>query len=217
MKWWIIGGLEEKKGLIIKLDFQKAYDCLNWNYVLQMMRGFGFGDKWVEWIKECISTAKLSVLVNGAPTKEFSMQKGLRQGDPLSPFLFIIAAEGLNLLLRSAKEKGLILGVDLGSTDLVLSYLQFVDDTILFCNANREEVSESLQMIIFTSHRFLGDIANLLNCKSQEFPMTYLGLPLGANPRLKATWKPIIDKFKWKLAAWKRRFLSFGGRLTLIK
>ena len=62
-----------KKGLLLKLDFQKAYDCLNWNFLLSMLRLFGFDEKWISWMKTCISSAQMSVLVNGSPTKEFGV------------------------------------------------------------------------------------------------------------------------------------------------
>lgn len=69
-----------KQGLILKLDFEKAYDSVNWNYLFTMLRKFGCGRRWISWIKACITTASLSVLINGSPTTEFSMEKGLRQG-----------------------------------------------------------------------------------------------------------------------------------------
>ncbi|XP_028080046.1 uncharacterized protein LOC114281693 [Camellia sinensis] len=227
----------KKKGLILKLDFEKAYDSVNWEFLYSMMKNFGFGEKWVGWIKTCISTARISVLVNGSPTSEFSPMKGLRQGDPLSPFLFNIVAEGLNILLERAKEVGLIRGVSAGPTELKITHLQFADDTIIFCEAEWEEVVAVKRIlrcfevmsglkINFHKSKVCGvgvqdDIvqvfAKKLNCLSQKLPMSYLGLPLGTNPRRKAAWKPVIDKFKSKLASWKRRYLSFAGRLTLIK
>ncbi|XP_028105602.1 uncharacterized protein LOC114304658 [Camellia sinensis] len=109
--------------MIIKLDFQKAYDSLNWDFLLSMLVNFGFGGKWVEWIKVCITSARLSVLVNGSPTEEFSPQRGLRQGNSLFPFLFIIAAECLSILLNRALDLGMIKGVKIGSDGLVLTHL----------------------------------------------------------------------------------------------
>ncbi|CAL5415136.1 unnamed protein product [Camellia sinensis] len=232
--WW---KRSKKKGLILKLDFEKAYDSVNWEFLYSMMKNFGFGEKWVGWMKTCISTARISVLVNGSPTSEFSPMKGLRQGDPLSPLLFNIVAEGLNILLERAKEVGLIRGVSVGSSELIITHLQFADDTIIFCEAEWEEVVAVKRIlrcfelmsglkINFHKSKVCGvgvqeDIvqvfANKLNCLSQKLPMSYLGLPLGANPRRKASWKPVLDKFKRKLAAWKRRYLSFAGRVTLIK
>ncbi|XP_028058827.1 uncharacterized protein LOC114262653 [Camellia sinensis] len=88
----------------------------------------------------CISTAMMSILVNGAPTEEFQPQKRLRQEDPLSPFLFIITTEGLNLLLERAIEKGLSKGSSVGPEQLGISHLQFADDTIIFCEGENEEV-----------------------------------------------------------------------------
>ena len=86
-------------GIILKLDFEKAYDCVNWKCLDFMMRSMGFGYKWREWIMECISTVGISVLVNGSTTKQFRMERGLRQGDPLSPLLFLMVVEMLHQML----------------------------------------------------------------------------------------------------------------------
>ena len=104
------GKRRKRRGLAIKLDFEKAYGNLNRNFLIKMLNSFEFPEKWVRWISECISSVLSSVLVNGSPTKEFKMQRGLRQGDPLSPFPFILAGEGFNILFRIAKEKGFCKG-----------------------------------------------------------------------------------------------------------
>ncbi|XP_028064073.1 uncharacterized protein LOC114267248 [Camellia sinensis] len=163
--------------------------------------------------------------------------KVLRQGDPLSHFLFNTVAEGLNILMEKAKEEGLLRGVKVGPNELILSHLQFVDDTTILCEADWEEIvavkrilrcfelMSSLKINFYKSIVYgVGVRDNLvkvfvtkLNCLSQKLPMNYLGLPLGANLRRMSTWKPMVDKFKSKLASWKKRYLSFVGRLTLIK
>ncbi|XP_028125789.1 uncharacterized protein LOC114322644 [Camellia sinensis] len=129
-----------KKGLILKLDFEKAYDTMNWEFLFSMMKNFGFGGIWVEWIRVCITSVRLSVLVNGAPTEEFSPQRGLRQGDSPSPFSFNIATEGLSILLSRALDLGLIKWVKIGSGGLDLTHLQFTDDSLILCEANVREV-----------------------------------------------------------------------------
>ncbi|XP_028084604.1 uncharacterized protein LOC114285700 [Camellia sinensis] len=134
----------KKRGIILKLDFEKAYDSLNWEFLWPMMNNLGFGEKWLVWMRNCISSVRVSVLVNGSPTEEFQPQKGLRQGDPLSPFLFIIAAEALNLLLARAVEKGLFRGASVGSNDLRISHLQFADDTIVFCEGENKALWKSV-------------------------------------------------------------------------
>ncbi|GAB2298359.1 hypothetical protein Dimus_038529 [Dionaea muscipula] len=227
----------KRSGVIVKLDFAKAYDSVNWNYLLNMMRLMGFGDKWIRWIEACVTSANFSVLINGSPTKLVHMEKGICQGDPLSPFLFIIAAEGLNWLFKRARELGLINGILLGSGDLRLTHLQFADDTILFCADDMIEI-QNVKMILKCFELMSGlrvnfhksvvcglgvskektsALADVFNCQVQPLPFKYLGIPLGANPRLVKTWKPVIDRCRKRLASWKRRYLSMAGRLVLIK
>jgi len=86
---------------------------------------------WRKWIKECIGTASASVLVNGSPTEEFPMERGLRQGDPLSPFHFLLAAEGLNVLMKVVVDSNLFTGYNIGTQEsIAISHLQFADDTL---------------------------------------------------------------------------------------
>ncbi|XP_071699063.1 uncharacterized protein [Rutidosis leptorrhynchoides] len=96
----------KKKGFILKADFEKAFDSLNWNFLMDVMKSMGFGKRWRDWILACLKSESISILVNGSPTPEFRLERGVRQGDPLSPFLFILAAEGLNILTKAAIDKG---------------------------------------------------------------------------------------------------------------
>ncbi|XP_057506509.1 uncharacterized protein LOC130789694 [Actinidia eriantha] len=166
-----------KKGIIIKLDFEKAFDTVNWNYMLRMMDLMGFPQRWRDWIKECLSSARVSVIVNGSPCNEFQMHKRVRWvSDLLLAVCFFEQVSGLKINYHKSV---------MCSVGLVAAEVQ--------------------------------SLANVLNCQVQNLPIKYLGLPLGANSRLKETWKPVIDKVRSRLSLWKRRNLSFGGRIVLIK
>ena len=109
--------------IILKLDFEKAYDCVNWKFLDYVMGSIGFGYKWRKWIMECISTAGISVLVNGSTTKQFRMKRGLRQRDPFSPYLFLMVVETLHLMLRQAERLNLIKGISCFSFEISISQL----------------------------------------------------------------------------------------------
>ena len=96
--------------MIRKLDIEKVFDSLNWQFLLKVILHMGFSPKWVRWIRWCISTARFSVLINGVPTVFFPSSRGLRQGYPLSPYLFIMGMEVLSIMLRRAAAGGFISG-----------------------------------------------------------------------------------------------------------
>ncbi|GKV05043.1 hypothetical protein SLEP1_g17092 [Rubroshorea leprosula] len=131
---------KKRKSFLFKIDFEKAYDKVCWKFLECMMQKLGFCDTWRRWIMECLRTSQVSVLVNGSPTRQFNISQGLRQGDPLSPFLFLIVAEGLNGMITTVVQKGLMEGVEVGSKGFKVSHLQFADDTILFGSATEQNV-----------------------------------------------------------------------------
>ena len=134
----------KEKGLICKLDIEKAYDSINWNFLMRVLLKLGFGSRRMEWIWRCISTAKFSVLVNGVPVGFFSSSKGLRQGDPLSPYHFVLGMEVLSALIRRVVEGGFISGCRLRGREgmeMNVSHLLFADDTIIFCEAMKEHLT----------------------------------------------------------------------------
>ncbi|GKU93217.1 hypothetical protein SLEP1_g6825 [Rubroshorea leprosula] len=228
--------LKKQKAFVFKADFEKAYDCVDWAYLDWMLCRMGFGMKWRGWMRECLSTARISVLVNGSPTKEFVMGRGLRQGDPLSPFLFLIAAEGLNGLVRRAETEGMLHGPTVGNKGLTVSLLQFADDTVILGTADSENVfavktilrcfelmsglrinfSKSSVVGYNVSERWIKGAASVLHCGVGETSFMYLGLPIGGKIRCKKMWEPILKKFRAKLVIWKSSTLSFGGRITLL-
>ncbi|GJT31588.1 RNA-directed DNA polymerase, eukaryota [Tanacetum coccineum] len=98
---------KRKQSFVIKIDFEKAYDSVRWDYVGDVLSKFGFGEKWCGWIHEFFRSSRGSVLVNGSPTIEFQFYKGLKQGDPLAPFLFILVMESLYLSFKRVVDAGM--------------------------------------------------------------------------------------------------------------
>jgi hypothetical protein len=131
----------KKELLLFKVDFEKAYDSVDWGYLDDVMGRMSFPTLWRKWMKACVCTAKASVLVNGSPTDEFPLERGLRQGNPLSPFLFLLAAEGLNVMMQALVEHQLFSGYSFGMQNMVsVSHLQFADDTLLIGTKSRANV-----------------------------------------------------------------------------
>jgi hypothetical protein len=125
-----------KDCIVLKVDFEKAYDSVDWGFLDYMLMRFGFGEKWRLWMKACIGSGSMSVLVNGSPTEEINIRRGLKQGDPLAPLLFLVVAEGLGGLLRMAVEKGLFKPFLVGRGNLPVSILQYADDTLCIGEAS---------------------------------------------------------------------------------
>jgi len=197
-----------------------------------------FPTLWRKWIMECISTASASVLVNGSPTDEFKFERRLRQGDPLSPFLFLIAAEGLNVMMKALVEVGLFSGNKVGANNQVsITHLQFVDDTLLIGERSWANIrslkalrllfevtsglkvnfQKSMSVGVNIHDSWLVEAASILNCKLGRAPFLYLGLPIGGDPQKLKFCQPLIGRIKSRLSGWKSRNLSLGGRLVLLK
>ena len=139
MSVWIAEG----RVVICKLDIEKAYDHVNWETLLYLLNRIGFGVKWYKWIRTCISIVQFSILINESLANFFGSSRGLRQGDPLSPMLFFILMEVFSRMLRRVEGAGLISGFKVkgrrGGGECV-SHLLFANDTILFCDANVEQI-----------------------------------------------------------------------------
>ncbi|XP_020992140.1 uncharacterized protein LOC110278238 [Arachis duranensis] len=128
----------------------------------------------------------MSVLINRSPMKSFRMERGLRQGDHLSPFLFILVIDVLHKIIGEVIRNGRISPLLVGRDNIKLSHLQFVDDIMLFCPLKRK----LCETIGDWEHRMCG----VLRCKATVLSVKYLGINLGVNSRLVKTWKPVIDK-----------------------
>ena len=116
---------------------------MNWDALFYLLDKMGFGVKWRGWIKACITTVRFSIIVNGSPVGFFGSSRGLRQGDPLSPLLFLLIMEVLSRMLKKTKDCGLLHGFQVGPDNSIgvrISHLLFADDAILFCDDSRDQV-----------------------------------------------------------------------------
>ncbi|XP_024990648.1 uncharacterized protein LOC112524938 [Cynara cardunculus var. scolymus] len=151
------------KMFLFKVDFEKAYDSVNWNFLFHTMKQMGFGEKWINWIRVCLKSASTSILINGTPFDEFHMQRGLRQGDPLTLFLFLLLGEVLQLMIRSACNQGLFKGIRLAKSNWNLFLLQFADDALIFGKWSRKNLV-TLTNILNCFHEVSGLRINLSKC-----------------------------------------------------
>jgi hypothetical protein len=144
--------------MLIKLDLSKYFDRISWQYMRSLLEAFGFDNHWVAWIMRLTSSSFFSILVNGVPSQPFSPTRGIRQGDPLSPFLFVIMAEGLGRYLKAFILEGSLKGLPLHNIQPTPSHSQFVDDTLLLNTLTAQEAIK------------LNSILTLILLMLQEWP-----------------------------------------------
>lgn len=151
-------------GIVCKLDFEKAYGMVDWNFLGYMLDRMRFGVTWRGWIQSCVSSTRFSVLVNGSPKGFYRGSRGLWQGDPSSLMLFVFVVEALHAMLLKAIQKNLFHGFHVEYSSEEASHLQFADDTLIFCDAKIEEV-ETLKLILCWFGLCLGLKINFEKCE----------------------------------------------------
>eukprot|EP00253_Pinus_taeda_P031554 PITA_31554 len=199
----------KRKGMMIKLDLSKAYDRLNWRYLCAVLAAYDFEKRWIEWIFSMVSTPIFSILVNSNPSKPFNASRGIRQGDPLSPFLFILAADGLGRIIKRESRRNKLRGLKLWGNNLAITHQQFVDDIMLFGEVSLREVriikevlevfseasgmeinkDKSCTFIFNTPEAIKAHLTRTLGFKQGELPTKYLGNQLDIHPTRMKNWQ----------------------------
>ncbi|XP_026384058.1 uncharacterized protein LOC113279593 [Papaver somniferum] len=173
-----------------------------------------------------VKGGQFSILVNGGTTSRIQPSKGIRQGDPLSHFLFFFSVvEVLSIMINDAVATWRLTGFQMVEGGSYVSHLQFKDDTIIFLNAllmfevltGMNLNLEKSSMTSIGADDVVHELALELGCKVDALHVTYLGIPIGASKRNMNIWDEVIQKLQKQLAPWKRKFLNKAGRVTLIK
>ncbi|XP_074271258.1 uncharacterized protein LOC141595186 [Silene latifolia] len=224
--------------MALKLDMAKAYDRVEWLFLRRVLITMGLDRDWVMRVMACVTSVTFSVLINGVPTEEFRPSRGLRQGDPLSPYLFILCAEVLSSAMRRAVEMGSLHGVRIATNAPSISHLLFADDSIFFMRARTEE-ADTVKGILSRYERASGQLVSLekttisfskgvpiqkrsnlatrLGVVEVEEQERYLGLPMVLGRSKKVLTDILRDKLSKRLNGWRGKILSRAGREVLIK
>ncbi|GJZ98267.1 RNA-directed DNA polymerase, eukaryota, reverse transcriptase zinc-binding domain protein [Tanacetum coccineum] len=227
---------KKKQAMIFKVDFEKAYDSVRWDYSDEVMKKFGFGERWCSWIQGCLKSSRGSVILNESPTKEFQFYKGLKQGDPLSPFLFILVMESLHISFERVVDAGMFKFISLGSS-LQLSHLFYADDAVFvgqWNNSNIDNIVHVLQCFHQTSglrinmskSKLIGVYVNddlveqaalKIRCATLKMPFSYLGSKVGGLMSRIQSWNEIVDRVASRLSKWKMKTLSIDKKPIWVK
>lgn len=219
---------------MLKVDIKKAFDSIRWDFILGILKAIYVPDIFINWISQCISTASFSVSINGASGGFFNSTKGIRQGDPISPYLFVLAMEGLTRLLQSRYVSGSI-GYHPRTSELKITHLMFADDVMIFFDGR----GDSLHGITECLDDFASWSSLVMNRNKTELyhagmdpsetselaaygfptgtlPVRYLGFPLMSRKLRISEYEPLINKIISRFQSWAVKALSFAGRLQLI-
>ncbi|KAG7547813.1 Ribonuclease H domain [Arabidopsis suecica] len=224
--------------MALKLDIAKAFDKVEWGYIEAILKRFGFAEQWCQWVMRCVTSVSYSVLINGSPSQKIYPCRGLRQGDPLSPYLYLLCTEGLSSLLSHAMHTNDIHGFKASCNGPPISHMLFADDSLLFCKATEEECQHILhilqiyaaasgQHVNFQKSAIL--FGKTVNPELQQkiIKLTgiskiggfgkYLGLPEAVGRNKTNAFSYIAQRVQQKLDNWYSHLLSLAGKEILIK
>lgn len=222
--------------IILKLDFAKAYDKVQWHFLEEVLVKKNFPHRWIGWIKQVVEGGRVGINLNGTPGEYFRTYKGLRQGDPLSPLLFNIVTDALGTMLKNARDRGHIKGVIPHLVEGGLTHLQYADDTVIMMDRDDDSITNTklllycfemmpgLQInydksevfVIGTTQADQIEVAKIFNCKVGTFPMTYIGIPISSEPVRLTDLMFVRVKIRKRLSTWQCRYLSYGGKTVLM-
>ncbi|XP_020696169.2 uncharacterized protein LOC110109442 [Dendrobium catenatum] len=225
----------QKSGLMaLKIDMEQAYDCMSWETLQEVMNLMGFKKRFITWVMQCIFQQKFTLLMNGNRTRWIDAKSGLKQGCPLSPYLFILCSE---LLPKSFKQRGVQLGVQVARNTVSISHLLYADDILIFAEASRCNAGQIMDLLgdycCWTGHKInCGKSAILFNRKCPSWrkrmiarmmgykkvdSLEYLGLPLVMRRLNGADFSKIMRIAFEKINLWGRKHVSLAGRALLIR
>ena len=220
---------------LYKIDIAKAFNSLDWTFLLKVLRHMGFSRRWLNWISLILSTASTKIILNGSPGRRICHARGLCQGDPLSQLFFVIAMEALNALIKNAETKGIL--QPLGNNAIQERIFLYVDDVILFTSPNQQNLVATqtiLEIFALASGLSINQnkcaitpicctledtalLMQFLHGQLQAFPIKYLGTPLSIKRLKKSELQPIVDKVVTGFRPWKANLLTKAGRTVLVK
>ena len=219
--------------LFLKLDISKAFDSVDWAFLLEVLSHLGFGPTWHSIISNLLQSASTQILLNGEPGAPIYHQRGLRQGDPLSPMLFILVMDVLNSLFVKADSEGLLAPLMGNGQRLSL----YADDVALFISSKEEDLQltkcvlqifgeaaglqtnlqKSCVIPIQCGEEVDDLVNNTLNCTTSSFPTIYLGLPISDKKLRRGDLLAWVEKIANKLPGWKASLLTLAGRAVLTR
>jgi hypothetical protein len=226
-------------GMVVKLDMENAFDRVKHSFLFSILKAYGFSENFSNWIKACISTPWVSPLLNGRPTNFFKASRGLRQGCPLSPFLYILLADSLSRKLEEERRKGKLPGLLIARGVKEINHSQFADDTLLL-GSTTIRTANRFQKILSSFLTASGGKLNISKCRIYGwhvpghikeqiarifgFPIIttwnyfkYLGMPIFLNSYGSSAWLEIVEKISARIQNWGGRWLNPAGKTILIK
>jgi hypothetical protein len=222
----------------VKLDMHKAYDRVEWIFLENMMRKLGFDERWINQMMACVNSVRYQVRFNSEETDMFVPTRGLRQGDPLSSYLFVLCVEGLSSLLLYEEEVGGIDGIRVCINAPSVSHPLFADDSLIlmradmtnatslqkvldtYCANSGQLVSLAKSSIFFSpnTHAILrSEICEVLNIDTEALSDKYLGLPALVGAKRSDCFKHFIERIIQHINGWKEKQLSIKGKEILLK